>query len=400
MSKKSNNPVAKIFAFLGGFHVAIVCMVLLLILTWLSTLEQVGPGGLYWTLHKYFSFDALIVHPTLYGKDLPILLPGGYWVCAVFTLNLLIGGVMRIRKGWKHAAVLVSHFSMLMLMVGGAVTYHQSREAYMSLEHGSTGDGAFSLNELAIEIAEIKDGDKQGPTVIASELLSPVRGKLDNSREFLLPNLPFDVTVSDYNIHAKLYPVQGNVDPSVKVIDGYYAATAKPTGAEETNLSSCIVTVKNRESGESQDILLFEGVSHDITTTVDGKVYGFRLQGEVWALPFQIRLDDSRGEKHPGTGLAMTYESDVTVLDSEGNDERKFKIEMNQPLRYKGLTFYQTSWDNSGEKTISGFTVKTNPSDQWPKYAIYTCGAALFVHFIIKLFGFVSASIARSKNEQ
>ncbi|MFC4996142.1 hypothetical protein [Rubritalea tangerina] len=47
------------FAFIGGFHVAIVSMVLLLLLTWLSTLEQTGPGGLYWTLKKYFSFDAL-----------------------------------------------------------------------------------------------------------------------------------------------------------------------------------------------------------------------------------------------------------------------------------------------------------------------------------------------------
>ncbi|MFC4996145.1 cytochrome c biogenesis protein ResB [Rubritalea tangerina] len=61
------------------------------------------------------------------------------------------------------------------------------------------------------------------------------------------------------------------------------------------------------------------------------------------------------------------------------NDERKFKIEMNEPLRYKKLTFYQTSWDDSGEKVQTGFTVKTNPSDQWPKYAIYTCGVALFI---------------------
>ena len=96
----------------------------------------------------------------------------------------------------------------------------------------------------------------------------------------------------------------------------------------------------------------------------------------------------------------MIYESDVTVLDEEGNDEMKRKIEMNKPLRYKDLTFYQTSWNDAGPKVESGFTVKTNPSDQWPKYAIYTCGIALFVHFIIKLFGFVSTSIARSKNEQ
>ena len=96
----------------------------------------------------------------------------------------------------------------------------------------------------------------------------------------------------------------------------------------------------------------------------------------------------------------MIYESDVTVLDENGEAQRQFKIEMNKPLRYKGYTLYQTSWDDTGERMLSAFTVKTNPSGQWPKIAIYVCGIALFVHFILKLFGFVNASIARSKNEQ
>ncbi len=400
MSKKPTNPIAKAFGYIGGFQVAIVCMVLLLILTWLSTLEQTGPGGLYWTLEKYFSFGAYYVRPTLYGNDLPIILPGGYWVCAVFTLNLLVGGVIRIRKGWKHAPLLVSHFSMLMLMIGGAVTYHQSREAYMLLEVGDTGDSAFSLTELSIEIAEINEGQKQEPLVIGSELLSGVRGKPSREREFLLPAFPFDATVSEYHIHTKLFPVQGSVPEDVHVVDGYYALPTESTGAEETNLSACIITLKERSSGKLHELLLFEGVTHDVTVTIEDKIYGLSLHGEIWNTPFRVRLDDSRGEKHPGTGMAMIYESDVTVLDENGNDEMKRKIEMNQPLRYKDLTFYQTSWNDAGPKVESGFTVKTNPSDQWPKYAIYTCGVALFVHFIVKLFGFVSTSIARSKNEQ
>lgn len=400
MSKKSTNPISKVFAFLGGFHVAIICMVLLLLLTLFGTFEQIEPGGLYWMLKKYFSTEALFVRPTFYGKDVPFILPGGYWVCAVFTLNLIIGGVIRMRKGWKHAPILVSHFSMVMLMIGGAVTHHQARESYMVLYHGDTGDSAFSLTELSIEIAELKDGEKQEPTVIGSKLISGIRGERDASREIQLPNLPFDVTVSKFHINAKLYPVQGRPPEDADVVDGYFVAESLPTDAEEKNLASCILTVKNRESGETQKLILYKGVQHDVTMTVDGKVYGFRLGGEIWPLPFQVRLDDSRGEKHPGTGVAMVYESDVTVLDENGEGLKKFKIEMNKPLRYKGFTFYQTSWDDTGEKTLSAFTVKTNPSDQWPKIAIYASGIALFVHFIIKLIGFVNASIARSKNEQ
>ncbi|MFC4996199.1 hypothetical protein [Rubritalea tangerina] len=252
MSKKPESVLGRVFAFIGGFHVAIVSMVLLLLLTWLSTLEQTGPGGLYWTLKKYFSFDAYVVRPTLNGHDLPIILPGGYWVCAVFTLNLLVGGVMRIRKGWKHAAVLVSHFSMLALMVGGAVTYHQSKEAYMLLSVGEKGDSAFSLTELSIEIAEIKDGHKQEPVVLNSEVLDSVRGKPQRQRTFLLPDAyPFDVIVSEYHINAKLYPVQGKVPEDAMIVDGYYAMVAEPTGFEEKNLSSCILTIQEKRVGRN-----------------------------------------------------------------------------------------------------------------------------------------------------
>ena len=185
----------------------------------------------------------------------------------------------------------------------------------------------------------------------------------------------------------------------VKILQ-YYINPIKPTGREESNFSDCIITIKERASGKTHELILFEGLTHDVTVTVEDKIYGLRLHGEIWNMPFKVRLDDSRGEKHPGTGMAMMYESDVTVLNSEGKDEMMRKIEMNKPLRYKDLTFYQTSWNDAGPKVESGFTVKTNPSDQWPKYAIYTCGIALFVHFIIKLFGFVSTSIARSKNEK
>lgn len=400
MSKKSTNPVAKIFAFLGGYHVAIVCMVMLLLLTFFGTYEQMEPGGLYWMLRKYFSHEVFLVRPTYHGKDVPFVLPGGYWVCAVFTLNLFVGGVLRIRKGWKHAPVLVSHFSMVMLMVGGAVSHHESREAYLELNVGETGDAAYGFTELSIEISELVEGQRTEPTVIDSELILGIRGNVDQSRQVLLPDLPFDVEVSRYHIHANLYPVQGRPPEDADVLDGYFASVTEPGKNEELNTPSCILKITHRETKETKHLLLYKPIPHDITATIDGKVYGFRLRGEIWPLPFDVRLDKSIGEKHPGTGVPMRYESDVAILDEGGAVAAKAKIEMNKPLRHKGFTIYQTKWADDGETVTSTFTVKTNPSDQWPKIAIYVSGIALFVHFIIKLFGFVNSSLARNKNEQ
>ena len=131
---------------IGGYEIAIISMFLLLVLTMACTFEQTQVG-LYHTLKKYFSPEALYVWPVWNDKKLPIILPGGYWVCVVFTLNLLIGGILRARKGLKQLPILVTHMCMVFIMVAGAVGYHDSREALILLENGSEGDAAKSFNE-------------------------------------------------------------------------------------------------------------------------------------------------------------------------------------------------------------------------------------------------------------
>lgn len=400
MSKNVNEKTlcGKILRVLSGYEIAIVCMLLLLVLTWFCTLEQTE-AGLYWTLEKYFSIHSYVVRPSLYGKDIPLVLPGGYWVCAVFTLNLICGGVIRARKGWKHAFLLVSHMSMVFLMVAGAVDYHTSRESLMDLYHGDKKDYAVSFNEDSLEICKIKDGKKQAPIVVSSQLLSPLRVDSKKVQAYLLPDMPFDIEVSGYFNNALPQKSLGG-GPAAKVVDGVYLLPQENQEQETRNNAGCYVKVTERKSGAEHWLLLSELYPNSITVTVEGEVYGFRLSKEIWPLPFHIRLDDSRGERHPGSMRPKVYESDVTVLE-EGSSGRSFKIEMNEPLRYKNVTFYQTHWDDSGERTLSAFTVKTNPADQWPKYAIYLSGFALLGHFMVKLISFINSSLRkRRENEQ
>lgn len=401
MSKKESGKggkgvVWKILRVLGGFEIAIVCMILLLLLTWLCTLEQVE-SGLYWTLEKYFSIHSWMVVPELDGKTVPVILPGGYWVCAVFTLNLIFGGVLRARKGWKHAFLLLSHMSMVFLMIAGAVDYHTSRESLLDLYHGDQKDYALSFNEDTIEVCRIVDGEKQAPLVVSSKELSALRSNHKNARTFLMPSMPFDIEVSSFFNNAVPQKALGS-GPASRVVDGLYLLPQENDPNEASNFSGCYVKVTERESGVEHWLMLSESYSNPITLTVAGEIYGFQLNKEVWPLPFELRLDDSRGERHPGSMRPKVYESDVTVLE-KGTSGRTFKIEMNKPLRYQNITFYQTHWDDSGPKTLSAFTVKTNPSDQWPKYAIYLCGFALLGHFLVKLIGFINSSLSKRRKD-
>ena len=111
--KPTRSIPGKIFDVLSGFGLATITLLLLGLLTWFATLEQVD-NGLYPTLNKYFSIDwrHIFLLPELNGKMVPLPLPGGYWMCALLLVNLTLGGIIRIRKGWKHAGNLISHFGI------------------------------------------------------------------------------------------------------------------------------------------------------------------------------------------------------------------------------------------------------------------------------------------------
>src|SRR5690606_35232370 len=90
----------------------------------------------------------------------------------------------------------------------------------------------------------------------------------------------------------------------------------------------------------------------------------FQLRRRHYPLDFSLTLTDFIRTLHPGTEVAKGYESDAELHD--GAASRPVKIWMNNPLRYKGYTFFQASFsmDQSGEQ--STFAVVTNPGRLLP----------------------------------
>ena len=96
--KPPRSIAGRIFDVLSGFGLATILLLILGLLTWFATLEQIDTG-LYPTLNKYFHWKSVFLLPEIKGKMVPLPLPGGYWVGALLLLNLTLGGVIRIRKG-------------------------------------------------------------------------------------------------------------------------------------------------------------------------------------------------------------------------------------------------------------------------------------------------------------
>jgi len=71
----------------------------------------------------------------------------------------------------------------------------------------------------------------------------------------------------------------------------------------------------------------------------DTTVYYISFAQKRMDLGFDLALDEFKMERYPGTNRAATYES--LVKKPEGDS---VLISMNQPLKYKGFTFYQASF--------------------------------------------------------
>ncbi len=90
-------------------------------------------------------------------------------------------------------------------------------------------------------------------------------------------------------------------------------------------------------------------------------------------LPFSIKLIDFQLEKYPGSESAMSFASEVTVIDPEETFD--FKIYMNHILNYKGYKFFQSSYNITDDYEETHLSVNY---DYWGTLITYIGYFALF----------------------
>lgn len=71
----------------------------------------------------------------------------------------------------------------------------------------------------------------------------------------------------------------------------------------------------------------------------------------VQPLPFSLKLDKFVVDYY-STGMPSSFKSMVVVTDPETGETFDQTIEVNEPLRYKGVTVYQSSFDDGGSKLM------------------------------------------------
>jgi hypothetical protein len=388
----------KIFDLLSGFGLATILLLILGLLTWFATLEQVE-YGLYPTLNKYFHWKSVVLLPELKGKMVPLPLPGGYWVGVVLLINLTLGGVIRIRKGWRHVGNLISHLGIIFMLVAGGVAHHFSERGNMAVGEGESSNTAEDYFEYVVEVAEIKEGTADSIHVIRGKHLTDLSP--GNTRLFRLPELPFDLEIGGYLKNALPVAITERApDPGQLKADGYYLMDRPDEINAEANTAACYARIVQRDGTKSEPFILAGASFHPFTVKHDDRVFTVDMRKRLWPMPFTVKLDEFTAEFHPGTMKPAKFISKITRI--ENDSEAKVTIQMNEPMRYEGLTFFQASYGppgaGPGQRMYSVFEIVKNPADHWPEYSLYVVTFGMLVTFLIKLGTYLAANSRKKRH--
>ena len=333
----------------------------LMILLTAGTLAQ-RDLGLYAAQHMYFSAWVFWLGP------LP--LPGTYMTLAVITLCLLAKFLLYSPWRAHQAGIILTHLGILILMIGGIITAFSQKEGFLLVGEGQSVQAVSDYHKRVITI---KKNDKDFAIADFEAL---------KTGHPLPTTLPFKVDIESLCRNCRPTPVK-NSEGRHGFAQDLSLREAPPEKENEANLSG--VTLKISGVGTAQDgiYVMMEEVPHKPSITWNDAVYEFSIGRAQTVLPFEIELKDFKRELHPGTDMARGFSSDIVIKD--GDVEWPYLIRMNEPLRYKGYTFYQSSFSLRPDGEYSVLSVVRNQGRIFPYLASAIIFAGLLLHVFIRL---------------
>jgi hypothetical protein len=248
MSSAAGKPIAaRVFDAISSMWISITLLSFLLLLTVLGTLEQTQTS-LFEVQRRYF--ESIFVIHRFWG--VPVPLPGVYLLLVLLAVNLVCGGLVRIRKSTTTMGVIVGHLGIILMFAGSAIEYSYSQKGHATLAEGNATDEFTSYYEWEIAIAEARETGAVEELVIPGEKFMHLAPGARST--FTSAALPFDLDVHD--VHANCVPGAAGAG-SGPAVDGFALVPMKRNKEAEADIAGAYVTVKPKAGGAPVEGLLW-----------------------------------------------------------------------------------------------------------------------------------------------
>jgi len=346
--------------FISSSQFFVITCFLLFILVFIGTIDQ-EYIGLYQAQIKYFSSFITFI----YLGPISIIIIGGYILIPLITIGLLI---KLIFNGWpyfKNIGILITHFGILFLLIGGIYSIF-SIEGNMGIHEGNSSSYFLSNNRIELLFLEnplIKNKHKKPLTINIKNI------DLFDNKNFNNNILPFYFNIKKiiYNSGWRL-----NINNKIEIFEIISKNPDKKSGL--------ICNLFNNK------IHIFEDFSQIINTNLINSKINILLQKHRIKLPFKIKLLKFKKEFYPGSNIPKLFKSIIEI--QETILKQHAIISMNKPLNYKGYTIFQSSYINSTQNNSiqSVLSIVYNNGRWFPYIFGIITGVGLLLHIIINFF--------------
>ena len=314
----------------------------------------------------------------------------------------------------KQGGNVLLHLGVAMLMFGQFIFGDRQLEQRLSLVEGEATNTLVNLDKVELTFIQEQDGIQKVTGVPASRLLAVAA----TDEVISDPAIPFDVRVVEYQENSRILPNEGESDVATEGLGKeYFAKELRKHGGtdEEMNVPSAYIELLDKESQESKGVflvsqrmsdanMLFPGQDEpDMFNTVQAgeQEYklGLRFHREV--KPYWVQLEDVRRINYSGTDTPRDYSSFIRIVDPETGEDRRERVWMNNPLRFRGESFFQSSYSPlPGGKEMTGIQVVRNSGWLIPYVACSVTALGMMWHFMGTLTRFVSRRERELRKEE
>jgi hypothetical protein len=251
------------------------------------------------------------------------------------------------------------------------------------------------------ELALIDGSDPEKDDVVAVP-----QSLLETGGSIRLEGLPFDLEVDPSQVfkNADLVPLRGGENNPATQGAGLRIKVQSRAENSGVDTSSRVdlpaAYVKFRERGSNADLGTYlTSVYYTMqqgaqTLRAGGKDYRLALRFKRTYKPYSVYLSQFKFDRYAGTDKPKDYSSFVRVEDPQRGIMRVARIWMNNPLRYRGDTLYQSSFDAETEK---GTVLQVVDNAGWmaPYVACMIVAIGMLGQFLLHLFGFIHKLVSR-----
>jgi hypothetical protein len=146
-------------------------------------------------------------------------------MCVLFA-NLIVGGIVRMRRNRSNWGVLIAHLGIAFMLVAGFVKAYFAKEGHVTLYEGQSADHFESYFRWEIAVLEPLDATRVSERLAPHERFGDAQGA--NTITLVSRDLPFDLEVSHFLANCQPLPKGPMFEVTVPVVEGVFLQEEAP----------------------------------------------------------------------------------------------------------------------------------------------------------------------------